>query len=78
MGSLSVAGGATHRQNALAQRRSWDRLESPRQLGARDQPRSAAVGINRTYLGQVERGQRSSRIEHVFKIAAKLERPHCA
>ncbi|GAA2053010.1 helix-turn-helix domain-containing protein [Williamsia deligens] len=31
------------------------------------------IGLHWTHLGQVERGQRSSRIENVLKIAAGLQ-----
>ncbi|NDK91296.1 helix-turn-helix transcriptional regulator [Gordonia desulfuricans] len=43
------------------------------ELGWSQEVAADHIGIHWTHLGQVERGQRSSRIENVLKIAAGLD-----
>ncbi|WP_270485995.1 helix-turn-helix domain-containing protein [Gordonia jacobaea] len=43
------------------------------ELGWSQEQAADHIGIHWTHLGQVERGQRSSRIENVLKIAAGLD-----
>lgn len=43
------------------------------ELGWSQEVAAQHIGIHFTHLGQVERGQRSSRIENVLKLAAGLQ-----
>lgn len=43
------------------------------ELGWSQEVAADHIGIHFTYLGQVERGQRSARIENVVKLAAGLQ-----
>lgn len=42
-------------------------------LGWSQEVAAAHIGIHFTHLGQIERGQRSSRIENILKVAAGLQ-----
>ncbi|ORM06359.1 helix-turn-helix domain-containing protein [Prescottella equi] len=42
-------------------------------LGWSQEVAAQHIGIHFTHLGQVERGQRSSRIENILKLAAGLQ-----
>lgn len=51
-----------------------DRLRARRnELGWSQEVAAQEIGVHWTYLGQVERGQRSARIENVVRIAAGLQ-----
>ncbi|MCD7049257.1 helix-turn-helix domain-containing protein [Rhodococcus sp. BH2-1] len=43
------------------------------ELGWSQEVAAQHIGIHFTHLGQVERGQRSARIENILKIAAGLQ-----
>ncbi|OQQ31634.1 transcriptional regulator [Prescottella equi] len=43
------------------------------ELGWSQEVAAQRIGIHFTHLGQVERGQRSSRIENILKLAAGLQ-----
>lgn len=43
------------------------------QLGLSQEAAAIRCGLHWTYLGQVERGQRSARIDNILKIAAGLD-----
>ncbi|BCN82709.1 helix-turn-helix domain-containing protein [Prescottella equi] len=43
------------------------------ELGWSQEVAAQHIGIHFTHLGQVERGQRSSRIENILKLAAGLQ-----
>ncbi|MCX2756594.1 MULTISPECIES: helix-turn-helix domain-containing protein [unclassified Gordonia (in: high G+C Gram-positive bacteria)] len=42
------------------------------ELGLSQEAAAERIGVHWTYLGQIERGQRSARVENVVKIAAGL------
>lgn len=42
------------------------------ELGLTQEAAAEQIGVHWTYLGQVERGQRSARVENVVKIAEGL------
>lgn len=43
------------------------------ELGWSQEVAAVHIGIHFTHLGQIERGQRSSRIENILKVAAGLQ-----
>lgn len=43
------------------------------ELGWSQEVAASHIGIHFTHLGQIERGQRSSRIENILKVAAGLQ-----
>ncbi|NMO02532.1 helix-turn-helix transcriptional regulator [Gordonia sp. TBRC 11910] len=50
-----------------------DRVRQQREsLGLTQEGAAEAIGVHWTYLGQVERGQRSARVENILKIAHGL------
>jgi len=51
-----------------------DRVRSRRrELGWSQETAAVQCGVHWTYLGQVERGQRTPRLENILKLAAGLE-----
>lgn len=55
-------------------RQFGDRVrERRRELGWSQETAAVRCGVHWTYLGQVERGQRSPRLENILKLAAGLE-----
>lgn len=49
------------------------RVRARRQeLGLSQEAAAERIGVHWTYLGQVERGQRSARVENIVKLAAGL------
>lgn len=50
------------------------RVRARRQeLGLSQEAAAEQIGVHWTYLGQVERGQRSARVENILKLAAGLQ-----
>ncbi|CAM3104156.1 helix-turn-helix protein [Williamsia muralis] len=43
------------------------------ELGWSQEDAAQEIGVHWTYLGQVERGQRSARIENILKLSAGLQ-----
>ena len=43
------------------------------ELGLSQEAAASQVGVHWTYLGQVERGQRSARVENILKLARGLD-----
>lgn len=43
------------------------------ELGLSQEAAAERIGVHFTYLGQVERGQRSARVENIVKLAAGLD-----